>query len=68
MTSYFIEQGYHYFPLFKQGTAHFTILPLYRLSIAAKQGIVYFTRNRNSATFFSYVCNAKKIEELFHPT
>ena len=32
------------------------------------QGIVYLNRNRNSATFLSYVCNAKKIKELFYPT
>ena len=25
-------------------------------------------RNRNSANFFSYVCNGKKIEELFAST
>ena len=32
------------------------------------QGIVYLPRNGNSATFLSYVCNAKRIKELFHPT
>ena len=31
------------------------------------QGIVFLNRNGNSATFFSYFCNAKKIKELFHP-
>ena len=35
---------------------------------AHAQGIAYLTRNGNSATFLSYVCNAKKNKELFHPT
>ena len=29
------------------------------------QGIINMNRNRNSANFFSYVCNDKKIKELF---
>ena len=29
------------------------------------QGIIDMNRNRNSATFFSYVCNGKKSKELF---
>ena len=32
-----------------------------------KQGIINMNRNGNSANFFSYVCNGKKIEELFAP-
>ena len=32
------------------------------------QGIVNMNRNRNLAIFFSYVCNGKKIKELFAPT
>ena len=38
------------------------------LSRMFEQGIVYLNRNENSAIFFSDVCNAKKIKELFHPT
>ena len=30
-----------------------------------KQGIINMNRNGNSANFFSYVCNGKKIKELF---
>ena len=29
------------------------------------QGIINMNRNGNSAIFFSYVCNGKKIKELF---
>ena len=29
------------------------------------QGIINMNRNRNSAIFFTYVCNGKKIKELF---
>ena len=29
------------------------------------QGIINLKRNGNSAIFFSYVCNGKKIKELF---
>ena len=32
------------------------------------QGIVNMNRNGNSAIFFSYVCNGKKIKELFAST
>ena len=32
------------------------------------QGIIDMNRNGNSANFFSYVCNGKKIEELFTST
>ena len=32
------------------------------------QGIIDLTRNGNLATFFSYVCNGKKIKELFAST
>ena len=31
------------------------------------QGFIVLNRNGNSATFFSYVCNAKKFKELFYP-
>ena len=30
-----------------------------------EQGIINMNRNENSANFFSYVCNDKKIKELF---
>ena len=30
-----------------------------------RQGIIDMNRNGNSANFFSYVCNDKKIKELF---
>ena len=32
------------------------------------QGIIDMNRNGNSATFFSYDCNGKKIKELFAST
>ena len=32
------------------------------------QGIIDMNRNGNSAIFFSYVCNGKKIKELFTST
>ena len=32
------------------------------------QGIINMTRYGNSANFFSYVCNGKKIKELFAST
>ena len=32
------------------------------------QGIIDMNRNGNSANFFSYVCNGKKIKELFAST
>ena len=32
------------------------------------QGIINMNRNGNSAIFFSYVCNGKKIKELFAST
>ena len=32
------------------------------------QGIINMNRNRNLAIFFSYVCNGKKIKELFTST
>ena len=32
------------------------------------QGIIDMNRNGNSATFFSYVCNGKKIKKLFAST
>ena len=32
------------------------------------QGIIDMNRNGNSANFFSYVCNDKKIKELFAST
>ena len=32
------------------------------------QGIIDMNRNGNSANFFSYVCNGKKINELFAST
>ena len=32
------------------------------------QGIINMNRNGNSANFFSYVCNDKKIKELFAST
>ena len=32
------------------------------------QGIIDMNRNGNSANFFSYVCNCKKIKELFAST
>ena len=32
------------------------------------QGIINMNRNGNSANFFSYVCNGKKIKELFAST
>ena len=32
------------------------------------QGIIDVNRNGNSANFFSYVCNDKKIKELFAST
>ena len=32
------------------------------------QGIIDMNRNGNSANFFSYVCNSKKIKELFAST
>ena len=32
------------------------------------QGIIDMNRNGNSAKFFSYVCNGKKIKELFAST
>ena len=39
------------------------------LSISVfKQGIIDMNRNGNSANFFSYVCNGKKIKELFAST
>ena len=33
-----------------------------------QQGIINMNRNGNSAIFFSYVCNGKKIQELFVST
>ena len=33
-----------------------------------EQGIIIVNRNGNSANFFSYVCNGKKIKELFAST
>ena len=35
---------------------------------ASEQGIIDMNRNGNSANFFSYVCNGKKIKELFAST
>ena len=35
---------------------------------ASEQGIIDMNRNENSANFFSYVCNSKKIKELFAST
>ena len=32
------------------------------------QGIININRNENSVNFFSYVCNSKKIKELFAST
>ena len=32
------------------------------------QGIINMNRNENSVNFFSYVCNSKKIKELFAST
>ena len=34
----------------------------------AHQGIINMNRNKNSANFFSYACNGKKIKELFAST
>ena len=34
----------------------------------SKQGIINMNRNGNSTNFFSYVCNGKKIKELFAST
>ena len=36
--------------------------------IVIKQGIINMNRNGNSANVFSYVCNGKKIKELFAST
>ena len=33
-----------------------------------RQGIINMNKNLNSAIFFSYVCNGKKIKELFAST
>ena len=42
--------------------------PCYHICLSLQQGIVFLNRNENSATFFSYVCNAKKFKALFYPT
>ena len=34
----------------------------------ADKGIINMNRNGNSAIFFSYICNGKKIKELFAST
>ena len=38
------------------------------ISRVLNQGIIDMNRNRNSANFFLYVCNDKKIKELFAST
>ena len=40
----------------------------FRLVSTSVQGIIDMNRNGNSANFFSYVCNGKKIKELFVST
>ena len=37
-------------------------------TVCIAQGIIDMNRNGNSAKFFSYVCNGKKIKELFAST
>ena len=41
---------------------------LWQQTAAIKQGIIDMNRNGNSANFFSYVCNGKKIKELIAST
>ena len=36
--------------------------------VITKQGIINMNKNGNSANFFSYVCNGKKIKKLFAST
>ena len=38
-----------------------------QITAVYNQGIIYLNRNGNSATFFSYVCNAIFFKELFYP-
>ena len=38
------------------------------INYGSDQGIIDMNRNGNSANFFSYVCNGKKIKELFAST
>ena len=40
----------------------------YIISQLSQQGIINMNKNGNSANLFSYVCNGKKIKELFAST